>query len=494
MADFSQYPDYAMMDDPDGGRRKKPWVSGPSPLAMALMTGGLGILATPDRVNWGESGGGGGFDPSYIAQGGLLGLQAFGQEHQNLRNQRLNFFNQRRAEENQKITNIKAKQEWDDREEKRKQFPLLMKELKALNNPTITARLPSLMRMPVDQAYATAANLLSTATGKRWGAPELIDGSYFQKTIDGTEYKYLHTPSKTSDISKLSAPEIMGQLVDSSTKLQEWNYKGRGVLSSKPGISPKLYDSLYRLKMKMDTRELKLKDRHGDETVKLIKEKLGSVIEPEAYAIMAGFTPKQIEAYQINKPLIDIKEFTSEAKRTITEAKDIGKVGLIAQVENGLEQQTTRYDPTKVSAQSYANYLTDGIAPFGGEARSYEQMALTGSRMFGYLFSGATVKDDENRAMRIALYPFPGDSLDDVERKRGFRKTIIDLYKTYIPPSIGDKLFKTIINNAENNQVTTSQEVKKIVASDNSTSQPIPELNSAESINTLDNIWEESRN
>ena len=107
-------------------------------------------------------------------------------------------------------------------------------------------------------------------------------------------------------------------------------------------------------------------------------------------------------------------------------------------------------------------------------------MALTGSRMFGYLFSGATVKDDENRAMRIALYPFPGDSLDDVKRKRGFRKTIIDLYKTYIPPSIGDKLFKTIINNAENNQVTTSQEVEEIVTSDNSTSQPRPQLTDEE--------------
>ena len=266
----------------------------------------------------------------------------------------------------------------------------------------------------------------------------------------------------------------MGQLVDSSTKLQEWNYKGQGMLSPKPGITPKLYDSLYRLKMNMDTREIKLTDRHGDETVKLIKEKLGSVIEPEAYAIMSGLSQKEIDAYGINKPLINTREFTSEAKRTITEAKDIGKVGLIAQVENGLEQQTTKSDPTKVTPQSYANYLTDGIAPFGGEARSYEQMALTGSRMFGYLFSGATVKDDENRAMRIALYPFPGDSPDDVKRKRNFRKTIIDLYKTYIPPSIGDKLFKTIIADQKQNKPTEIEEVVEIVKK--AKKEPVVEL------------------
>ena len=484
LLDFEQYPDYAMMTNRKGERVREPWASGPSPLAMGLMAGGFGMMSSkPSKWR-----GGGGIDWDAVGRGGLLGTQAFGQGHRDLQDLRSDYYTDRRAEEDQLIQNQKAKLEFENLRNKKRTFPKLIKDLEALKNPAITTKLHALARLgqgDINTAFNTAAHLLSTASGKKWGVPELIDGSLFQKNQYG-EWKYITTPSKTSDTIKLSASEIMGQLVDSSTKLQEWNYGGQSTLKPK-GITPKRYDSLYRLKMKMDTRELKLKDRHGDETVKLIKEKLSSVIEPQAYAIMAGFTPQQIEAYGINKPLIDIKEFTSEAKRTITEAKDIGKVGLIAQVENGLEQQTTRYDPTKVSAQSYANYLTDGIAPFGGEARSYEQMALTGSRMFGYLFSGATVKDDENRAMRIALYPFPGDSLDDVERKKGFRQTIIDLYKTYIPPSIGDKLFKTIIADQKQNKPTEIEEVVEIVKK--AKKEPIIELDSIQSKKTLNKMW-----
>ena len=90
-------------------------------------------------------------------------------------------------------------------------------------------------------------------------------------------------------------------------------------------------------------------------------------------------------------------------------------------------------------------------------------MALAGSRMFGYLFSGATVKDDENRAMRQVLYPMPGDSPNDVARKTTFRQTILDLYATYIPPDISKKLFARVITNAKNNQTTTPEEVEEIV-------------------------------
>ena len=122
--DFEQYPDYAMMDTPDG-RKKKPWVSGPSPLSMALLRGGLGILAQPDNTTeW--VGGDGGFDPGNIARGGLLGLEEFQRGHQDLRDQRQDFFTQRRAEENQAITNVKARQEFEDRKEKEVQFQLLL--------------------------------------------------------------------------------------------------------------------------------------------------------------------------------------------------------------------------------------------------------------------------------------------------------------------------------------------------------------------------------
>ena len=481
------YPEYAV--DEEGNER--PWVTGPSPISQALLATGLGLLANNKVSPWV----GGGTDFSRIGEAGLLGLKQYGLASDSLQKARKDYYDDFRATQDQIRENDLHALKFKTLDQKRKHFPNLIKQLRAINDPEINTKINTLAqlgRADINSAYNAATNMLSTASKKQWGKPELIDGSLFQKTKEG-EWKYIATPSKTPDISKLSAPEIMGQLINSSTKLQEWSYEGGGALSKKPGMSAKNYDSLYRLKMRMDTKDIKLKDRLGNETVKLIREKLASVIEPEAYAIMSGLTPEEIKAYGINKPLIDTKEFTSEAKRTITEAKDIGKVGLIAQVENGLEQQTARYDPTKVTAQSYINYLTDGISPFRGEARSYEQMALTGSRMFGYLFSGATVKDDENRAMRIALYPFPGDSLDDVNRKRNFRRTIIDLYKTYIHPDVGDKLFKTIINNANNNRITTSQEVEEIVASDNSTSQSPPILNSEQSQNTLNNIWEQAR-
>ena len=45
---FEDYPDYAMMTNDRGERNTKPWVSGQSPLAMGLMSAGLGILAAPD--------------------------------------------------------------------------------------------------------------------------------------------------------------------------------------------------------------------------------------------------------------------------------------------------------------------------------------------------------------------------------------------------------------------------------------------------------------
>ena len=486
------YPDWAV----DEQGEERPWVTGPSPISQALLTAGLGILADDSVSPWV---GGGGIDLSGIAKGGLLGLEQYGKATQNLHGARKDFYNALSDRENQLIQNEEHALKFQSLEDKKKQFPNLIKELRAMNDSAINIKLPALVQLgssDINSAYNAATNILSAVGKTRLGDIKTKNGVIYQEELGpgGIKIgeKYLAQDTKGDSI-KLSTPEITGQLFNSSANLKDWNLGGQQ--GEKPGgLSVFKYNSMYREKMRIDKDKIKVTNKLG-ETKDIIKTNLiEGILDPTAYAIMKGMDTAKIKALGIDKPLIDTKEYTSEAKRTITEAKDIGKVGLIAQVENGLEQQTTRYDPTKVSAQSYANYLTDGIAPFGGEARSYEQMALTGSRMFGYLFSGATVKDDENRAMRIALYPFPGDSLDDVERKRGFRKTIIDLYKTYIPPSIGDKLFKTIINNAENNQVTTSQEVKKIVASDNSTSQPIPELNSAESINTLDNIWEESRN
>ena len=464
MAIFEQYPEYAMRTNKKGGRETKPWVSGPSPLAMGLLAGGLGILSQPeDTSGWVTEGGG--FDPTNIARGGLLGLQAYQDQNKNLQGQRKDFYTHLTAMQDQAIKNQKFNDEQMDREEKKKKFPEMIRELRALDNPAITAKLNTLAIMgqgDIDTAYNTAYNLLS-GVSKQWEKPELVNGSLFQKSKDG-EWKYITTPTASTTKLKLSGPEVTGQLFDSSAKLKEWNLGGR------KGLKPNSldifkYNSMYREKMRIDKDKIKVTNKLG-ESKEIIEERLiKGILDPTSYAILNGMDTAKIQALGIDKPLLDTREYTSEAKRTITEAKDIGKVGIIQQVENAMGKDT--FDPTTVTISQYGQYFTSGFFPavneFSKKARSYENMALAGSRMFGYLFSGATVKEDENRAMRQVLYPMPGDTPVDVARKTKFRQTILDLYKTYIPPDISKKLFAKVATAAQNGTVPPPEEVKKIV-------------------------------
>ena len=493
MAQFEQYPDYAMMTNAQGERDTRPWVSGPSPFAMGLLGFGLGTLSQPDNITEWE--GSGGFDPGNLARGGLLGLDMYQKGHQDLQTNRLNLWNQRRAEETHAINAKKAKQEFNDRKEKRKQFPFLLEELEALNNPRISAKVKSLAIMAkgdINSAYNSAANILSTATGKKWGAPELIDESYFQKTIDGTEYKYLGPKSKDTTKTKApTGPVIMGRLSDSSADLQQWNAEGRKGLKPTT-LDIRRYNTLYREKMRLDQNTITVTDKLGASTQIIEERPIRGILDPTSYAIMSGMKPGEIQAYGIDKKLIDTRKYASEAKRSITEAKDIAKVGLIAQVENSMDQDT--FDPTTVTLSQYGQYFTSGFFPsvneFSKKARSYENMALIGSRMFGYLFSGATVKDDENRAMRQALYPMPSDSVGDVERKKLFRETVLDLYKTYIHPDVSKKLFKKIIANQKQNKPTEIEEVLEIVKK--AKKEPVVELKDQTVIDVeIENAFEE---
>lgn len=461
MALLEQYPEWAMRTNAQNERETRPWVSGISPLASGLMAAGFGMMG--DGAS--EWVGGGGTNWDAMGRGGLLGLQAYQKANNDLQDQRSAFFDQRRLEEAHAMDTNKFQTEKMDLEEKKKKFPGMIRELRALNNPAITAKLNALTIMgqgDIDTAYNTAYNLLST-TSKQWEKPELINGSLFQKTKDG-EWKYISTPSKSTTKLKLSGPDITGQLFDSSAKLKEWNLGGR------KGLKPNSldifkYNSMYREKMRIDKDKIKITNKLG-ESKEIIEERLiKGILDPTSYAILNGMDTAKIKALGIDKPLINTREYTSEAKRTLTEAKDIGKVGIIQQVENSMAQDT--FDPTTVTMAQYGQYFTSGFLPatgdFSEKARSYENMALAGSRMFGYLFSGATVKDDENRAMRQVLYPMPGDSPNDVARKTTFRQTILDLYATYIPPDISKKLFARVITNAKNNQTTTPEEVEEIV-------------------------------
>ena len=465
LLDFEQYPDYAMKTNRKGERVREPWASGPSPLSMALMAGGFGMMGD-GATEWV---GGGGRVWDDIGKGGLLGVQAFGQGHRDLQDLRSDYYTQSRAEEDQLIQNQKFINERKAKQEKLKNFPNLINELKALNDPALTVKIPTLIAMAqggeesLDTAYNTLYNILGTASSKKWEAPELIEGSLFQKTKNG-EWKYITTPSASTKSKAPTGPVIMGRLSDSSADLQQWNAEGRKGL--KPtSLDIRRYNTLYREKMRMDQNIITVTDKLGASTQTIEERPIRGILDPTSYAIMSGMKPGEIKAYGIDKKLIDTRKYASEAKRSITEAKDIAKVGLIAQVENSMDQSS--FDPTTVSLTQYGQYFTSGFFPsvndFSKKARSYENMALIGSRMFGYLFSGATVKDDENRAMRQVLYPMPGDTDVDVERKKQFRETVLSLYKTYIHPDVSKKLFKKIIANQKQNKPTEIEEVVEIV-------------------------------
>ena len=454
------YPDWAV----DEQGEERPWVTGPSPISQALLTAGLGILADDSVSPWV---GGGGIDLSGIAKGGLLGLEQYGKATQNLHGARKDFYNALSDRENQLIQNEEHALKFQSLEDKKKQFPNLIKELRAMNDSAINIKLPALVQLgssDINSAYNAATNILSAVGKTRLGDIKTKNGVIYQEELGpgGIKIgeKYLAQDTKGDSI-KLSTPEITGQLFNSSANLKDWNLGGQQ--GEKPGgLSVFKYNSMYREKMRIDKDKIKVTNKLG-ESKEIIKTNLiEGILDPTAYAIMKGMDTAKIKALGIDKPLIDTKEYTSEAKRTITEAKDIGKVGIIAQVENSLEKQT--FDPTKISLQQYGQYFTGGALPLPGPARSYENMALAGSRMFGYLFSGATVKDDENRAMRMVLYPMPGDLSSDVERKRQFRETVLGLYKTYIPPDISKKIFNKVLDAATNNVIPDPAEIENIVS------------------------------
>ena len=120
-----------MKTNKDGERVREPWASGPSPLSMALMAGGFGMMGD-GATEWV---GGGGRVWDDIGKGGLLGVQAFGQGHRDFQDLRSDDYTQRRAEEDQLIQNQKFINERKAKQEKLKNFPNLINKLKAINNP-----------------------------------------------------------------------------------------------------------------------------------------------------------------------------------------------------------------------------------------------------------------------------------------------------------------------------------------------------------------------
>jgi len=214
MAFWEQYPDYAMRTNDQGERDTKAWVSGPSPLAMGLLTGGLGILAAPDNFSGWVSEGDEGFDPGNIARGGLLGLEAFSRGHQNLQDQRKDYYTHRSALMDQVIQNQRAKRQGEEylrvkneRESMISGLPEMLKQLEKTKIPGIKNRIPVLRAQAnagdIKGAYQAVTNLNSQLAKVTTLKPEIVtlgDGTsvIVQKDTDGNiVYKGQAASTKT---------------------------------------------------------------------------------------------------------------------------------------------------------------------------------------------------------------------------------------------------------------------------------------------------------
>jgi len=187
---FEQYPDYAMMTNDQGERDTKPWVSGPSPLSMGLMSAGMGMLAQPeDTSGWVTEGGG--FDPTNMARGGLLGLQAFQQGHENLQGQRKDFYTHRNDLMDQVIQNQTAKRadeeyvrKGQDRERMINNFPAVLKSIYDSGRPEFQKTIPMLQHL-----FATDPNKAAEAA---MGIISQIEpGEVKVHDVPGTNGKYI---------------------------------------------------------------------------------------------------------------------------------------------------------------------------------------------------------------------------------------------------------------------------------------------------------------
>jgi hypothetical protein len=443
--DFEQYPDYAMMDTPDG-RKKKKWVSGPSPLSMGLLKFGLGTLAQPDNTTeW--VGGDGGFDPSYIARGGLLGLEEFQRGHQDLRDQRSDFFTHRDAMENQLIRNQEAKRQHEEhlrlkqnRMNRDKSFPELLKTLTDSNRPEVQKAVPQLQMLYAtspEKGVAAAMNIVSqlkTTPGAVKVEP-IID-----QEGNPTGHSYITQGGLYKTTVKTGSDSIGDLKLDTKT-LDGILFKGSQANSK---MTPENYRRYYKMRQQHETIKDKVKDGEK-EKMGMFAGPLESFQTPWEFGKSKGMTEKAMTKMGWKKDP-SIEQWMQEGERLPgTEVVKSGyKFGQIVQTEidiGKIAKEYPEFDHTKTekpSAKDWMQYAMKGAAfnPFTGPARSAENAYMGGAQGFAYLFSGATVRAEELHQFRMIMYPVPGDSQFDVQRKAARRKRIMDLYNSVSPDSM----------------------------------------------------------
>ena len=174
----------------------------------------------------------------------------------------------------------------------------------------------------------------------------------------------------------------------------------------------------------------------------LVSHQLGGLPSKFDYIKNLGLNP---EDYGVTEESSSLRELIGESKKKegAEEKKLRLKVKTISLTEGSLDTLlATGFDPTKQEPEAFWNYLfNDKPLPvpdkqtepdkftYWQNARSYENMAMTGSQMFGYLVSGAAVRPDEMKTMRQIWYALPGDNPSDVARKKALRDAIVKMSK-----------------------------------------------------------------
>ena len=449
MALLEQYPEYAMMTNKRGERETKPWVSGGmSPIARGLMAAGLGILSQPqfDPDGWDKPTGGS--DYSGIARAGLLGLQEFQKGHQDLQEQRKDFYTHRNALMDQVAQNQAAKRQQEEylrmqtkRENRDKSFPELLQMLNNSDRPEVRKTVPMLKTLydtDPDKAVAASMNIVSQLKTP-------LSAVEVKPIIDAegnpTGHSYITQNGEYKTTVKTGASSIGDLKLDTKT-LNGILFKGSQPNSK---MSPSNYRKYYKMLQQGELVKGVVKDGEKQK-MGMFAGPLESFQTPWEFGKSRGLSESAMTKMGWKKDP-SIEQWMQEGKGLpgSEQQKSGFKFGQIAQTEEDIAALINEgYDPTKVARPAdWAQYImgTNRINPFGHTpelqlARSAENAYMGGAQGFAYLFSGATVRAEELIQFRQIMYPVPGDSKFDVERKAKRRKRIMDLYNSISPDSM----------------------------------------------------------
>ena len=434
------YPEWAI--DKEGN--PKPYVTGPSPVSQGLLTAGLSLLADDSVSPWV---GGGGIDLSGLGRAGLAGMQQYGQATQNLQGSRKDYFDALSDRERQIRENQKFKQEQklvlqaeQDKQRMIDNFPAVLESINNTGIPEFQKTIPMLQNMfaaDPNKGATAAMNIISQIKTK---PGEVKTIPILDSKGNPTGHSYLTQDGQYKTTIK-TAPDSTGDL-----KLDSKTLDGILFNATQPGsqVTPKNYGKYYKMRQQHETVKGVVKD--GDkEKMGMFAGPLEGMPTPWEYGKSRNISEEQMTKWGWKEDPT-IEQWMSQGKKLPgTETVKSGyKFGQIIQSEDdirALAKQYPDFDHTKTekpSADDWLQYMIRGLPanPFTGAARSAEQIYMGGAQGFAYLFSGATVRAEELTQFRVIMYPVPGDSAFDVERKARRRQRIMDLYNSAAPESL----------------------------------------------------------